>query len=278
MKKKLLLVFSILTVAVLLCSCGKAVEDTSSETNTETVSSATADLPGQVYFGNGVYQVFVNDVFNGDYYIFYDTQSGKTANANTGMGLGFTCEQTDGQVTFHMGSSDDTTVMKMSGEYRRYVGTTEQNDTYTFIWTPEDPETFDATDAGIQRNTDGDTQNPIMNFIGDYSNGRAIMTILPDGNDGAKITVSWAGSVSVTSTWVMSGKCVLDETTLTVAYNDCVETTRIYKEDGSVQSETVEYENGSGKITINLANSNITWTDDQENVAKDYVFTWIVRE
>jgi hypothetical protein len=275
MKKMALTALSVLVIAALACGCAQNGGQTPAQPDASTTASRTEESTGRVYFEKGVYQVYINDEFKGDYYIFYDTESGKTANASTGMGLGFTCEQTDGQVTFHMGGAEETTVMTMSGESGRCVGTTAQNETYTFIRTPEDADTFEATDAGITKNTDGDTQNPIMNFIGDYSNGRAMMTILPSGKDAAKITVKWAGSALDNSTWEMSGPCVIDENTLTVAYTDCVKTNRSYNADGSVQSETVEYKDGSGRITIELENSQITWADDQEDVGADQVFTGV---
>ena len=41
------------------------------------------------------------------------------------------------------------------------------------------------------------SQNPIMNFIGSYSNGRGMMTVTAKGADQATIKVSWSSSAAV---------------------------------------------------------------------------------
>ena len=43
-----------------------------------------------------------------------------------------------------------------------------------------------------------------------------------------------------------------------------------FAEDGSVDSETVVYENGFG--TIHFENDNLFWKDDEEHMADDMVF------
>ena len=120
-----------------------------------------------------------------------------------------------------------------------------------------------------------DTQNPIMNFIGEYASDRILMTVSASGSTGASIKITWAGSVSELEEWTMSGEAVVeDDNKITVHYTDCQKKGMVYNEDGSVASETVEYENGTGTITFIYENSVVTWEDEQEHIADDREFTW----
>ena len=119
---------------------------------------------------------------------------------------------------------------------------------------------------------DEDGQNPVMNFVGPYAADRANMLVEPLGDNGAVVQVSWANSAAEQVVWTMSGP--LDADTLTMEYADCVKTTRVYQSDGSVASETVEYENGTGRILFNGTDSTIAWEDDQENAGDGLVFVF----
>ncbi len=120
-----------------------------------------------------------------------------------------------------------------------------------------------------------DGQNPAMNFIGTYGKDRATIFVETDGQENAKITVSWAGSAFENAEWVMTGK--LDGETLKLDYSDCVKRVLVFKEDGSVESETVEYENGTGTITFQVDDSGATtllWDDAQEHIADGAEFEY----
>lgn len=130
-----------------------------------------------------------------------------------------------------------------------------------------------GTASAAQEYAEEDGQNPVMNFIGIYGCGRATMTVEADGMDGARINVHWASSAFEHGEWNMSGKFDMD--TLTVEYADCVKKDVVYKDEGVIESETIEYENGTGSITFKNANPlAIIWKDDQEHVADDSVFEW----
>ena len=117
-----------------------------------------------------------------------------------------------------------------------------------------------------------DGQNPIMNFIGIYGHDRAtILVEATDAQDGVKCTVTWSSSAAEHSEWVMTGK--FDAETLTVKYNDCVKTDYVFKEDGTVDSETVVYENGEGTLTF-TEDLTLTWDDAVENIADGTVFEY----
>lgn len=132
-----------------------------------------------------------------------------------------------------------------------------------------------ATDSGEEAAAD-DGQNPVMNFIGVYASGRASMKVeAADEQDGVKISVTWSSSAAEHSEWVMTGKFDADK--LTVDYKDCVRTDYVFNEDGSVQSETVVYENGEGTVTFYDGEKlSLTWDDAEEDVAADMVFEYAV--
>ncbi len=118
-----------------------------------------------------------------------------------------------------------------------------------------------------------DGQNPVMNFVGVYGCGRATMLVEADGMDGAKVTVTWGSSAAENAEWVMSGK--FDPETLTVQYTDCVKTVYVWNEQGEIDSETVEYENGEGTITFTDGEAlSLTWDDAQEHIADGTVFEY----
>ena len=130
----------------------------------------------------------------------------------------------------------------------------------------------DAAPAGSEAAAE-DGQNPVMNFIGVYGHDRASIMVEADGMENAKITVTWGGSAAENAEWVMSGK--FDPETLTVQYTDCVKTVYVWNEQGEIDSETVEYENGEGTITFTDGEAlSLTWDDAQEHIADGTVFEY----
>lgn len=141
----------------------------------------------------------------------------------------------------------------------------------------EDAQTADAAEeTALPEVTEEDGQNPIMNFVGIYARDRASIEVgATDQIDGVKITVTWGSSASEHSEWVMTGR--FDTETLTVAYADCVRTDYVFKEDGSVDTETVVYENGTGTITFSDEDGlTLTWDDEMEHMADDMIFDYAV--
>ena len=142
----------------------------------------------------------------------------------------------------------------------------------------ESPAPIEETDAAEADTTEGaaeeDGQNPIMNFIGVYGHDRAsILVEATDAKDGVKFTVNWSSSASEYTEWVMTGS--FDTETLTVKYDDCVKTDYVYNSDGTMQSETVIYENGSGTFTFSDEDGlTLTWADAEEQIADGTVFEY----
>ena len=130
--------------------------------------------------------------------------------------------------------------------------------------------TFENDDARNATASDG--QNPIMNFIGTYTNGRAMITVSCIGNDQAAIHISWASSAFVTSVWEMSGKVESGNEGLSVWYENCTKQTFQYSNDGQLISDDIEYTNGEGCVEFLAADNNLYWYDKVENAGAGYSF------
>lgn len=125
------------------------------------------------------------------------------------------------------------------------------------------------TPAGSEA-AESDGQNPVMNFVGTYGCDRATMIVECKDADEAQFTVTWSSSAATHAEWTMSGK--LDTDKLTVDYTDCVKKEVTFNEDGSVASEDVIYEDGTGTITFSAEDYTLTWDDAKEHVADGMVF------
>ena len=139
-------------------------------------------------------------------------------------------------------------------------------------------EGFTSPDVEVAALTEEDIsgQNPVMNFIGRYYCDRCIMTVATKENSekGAEITVQWGGSAWESAEWRMSGD--LDMETLTIEYDDCVKSEKVYKDEGELESETEIYRNGKGRIIFQsgLGSRNLIWEDDEEHIADGFVFEY----
>ena len=119
---------------------------------------------------------------------------------------------------------------------------------------------------------DPDWQNPVMNFVGQYQCDRAHAQVECFGNDEAWITITWAGSASELARWDIAGR--LDPETMTIEYTGCTKSHVVYNEEGDVESDEPEYEDGTGTIVFN-ENGTFTWHEDQSETGNDMVFEWL---
>ena len=189
-----------------------------------------------------------------------------------------TSEVTKGGITFTMvkaGSTADTPAVKW--EFTEAGTTDYQVDPGTYMVMFESTQkhttgkmTFHITHSEAKTADEGDGQNPTMNFVGTYAKDRCSILVEAQGQNNAKFTVMWGSSAAEHSEWTMSGK--LDTETLTVDYTDCVKKDVVFKEDGTIDTETVIYENGTG--TFKFDGSTLTWTDNNENAADGMVFEY----
>ena len=119
---------------------------------------------------------------------------------------------------------------------------------------------------------DPDWQNPVMNFIGEYQSGRAHALVECWDKQDAWITIEWGSSAWELARWNIVG--TLDLNTLTIPYEWASKVIVVYNEDGEVESEEAEYEDGTGTITFNN-DGTFTWHEDQSEYGTDMVFEWI---
>lgn len=138
----------------------------------------------------------------------------------------------------------------------------------SILYTAEGAETQPQEDQSSQG-----WQNPTMNFIGNYASGRCNIVVSATGKSDAAFYITWSSSAAEHSEWQMSGTLDLD--TLAVHYSNCVKKDVVFKEDGSVEEETVVYENGSGIMQFKDSPIAVIWTDDQEDVASGIVFDYV---
>ena len=94
--------------------------------------------------------------------------------------------------------------------------------------------------------SESDTQNPVMNFVGNYGWNRATVEVSAKDQNTAVFHIHWGSSASEASEWDMSGE--FDPKTTSVYYTDCVKKDMVFNEDGSVKSEEEIYMNGKGTL------------------------------
>jgi len=117
-------------------------------------------------------------------------------------------------------------------------------------------------------------QNPMMNYIGNYSNGRAMMYVSCIGTDQASIVITWSGNVADSSVWTMSGNVTATNEAVTVTYNNCTKESVSYAGDGSNMSNTIEYSDGSGTIEFMADDNKAYWYDSVENASGGVPFSY----
>lgn len=299
MKKRMLFV---LALAVVLCGCGTAVETptnsqtdtteattveettlaetTTVEETTEAPTEATTEAPTEeisetaarsLWFERGVYAVQA-DGAEELYYLFDDETSGRMTDPMDT--LGFTCEQEEGQVIFHMGSADDNTIMAMSeGADGTLIG---ELGGFSYIFAKldgEDPDTFEVTPA-----SDGTSESEIapgtsvattptgeINYSGHYSesiNAKGSVSLTRNEDGSYRGIIRWAGAASEEGQWVFTGTFNAEGT---LTYSDCVMDELSYEEDGSFTVTNI-YTHGNGSITI--TGDTLIWNDNQDKVAE----------
>ncbi len=134
-----------------------------------------------------------------------------------------------------------------------------------------------ATQAQEENNDEAagpqDGQNPVMNFVGIYSTEYSTEALVEaDGAEGAKITVTWAGSPWFHNQTVMSGP--FDPETLTMTFTNATLTEYTYASDATVTEEKTSYTDGKGHAVFNPADNTLTITEEFESGNMDTVYTW----
>ena len=118
-----------------------------------------------------------------------------------------------------------------------------------------------------------DGQNPVMNFVGKYNAGDSIEALVEaEGANGARITVTYAGSPWFRSQTVMSG--VFDAETLAVVFSDATLTEYTYNSQGGVAEETVSYSDGKGRALFHPDDNTLTIIDEFPSGDLETVYSW----
>lgn len=119
-----------------------------------------------------------------------------------------------------------------------------------------------------------DGQNPVMNLVGEYWDSysqRANMTIEAGEGALAKVTIRWGSSAFETSEWRFTG--TFNQDTMEIPYEDCVLVNEVYDMARGEMVETIIYDNGTGKLSIQSDNS-ILWQDNVENAGEHCCFEY----
>ena len=117
-------------------------------------------------------------------------------------------------------------------------------------------------------------QNPLMNYIGNYSNGSAKMFVSCVGLDQASIVITLSDNAADTSVWTMSGNVTATTEAVTVKYNNCTKESVSYAGDGSNMSNTIDYTDGTGEIDFMASDNKAYWYDSQENASGGVPFSF----
>lgn len=136
----------------------------------------------------------------------------------------------------------------------------------------EAPKPTQTPPPAAPEETESDTQNPVMNFVGAYQCERARALVECSGSRGAKVTIEWGSSAWELARWIITGD--LDPDTFTVEYSDCVKSIVTYDDSGELAKEEIEYENGTGSIVFHESGT-FTWHEDQSEYGVDMEFEWV---
>lgn len=120
---------------------------------------------------------------------------------------------------------------------------------------------------------DGSGQNPMMNYIGNYTNGSATMTVSCIGKDEVSITILKENSEDAVK-WSMSGPVSVGDESITVSYDNCVRNYLEYDDKKQVKCIIAEYENGSGTVEFLFSDNNAYWHDGVAGVYEGSAFTF----
>ncbi len=149
-KKILAIVGATTMISALLAGCGCQSSDVVEEIPVDTVE-ATFPTKETAHFTKGVYANYSlssADSAKSYFYIFYDENSGYTADGRNGIGLPFSCVQQDDSIIFHFGGEDDYgMVLNIKSDNNGIISGEFDNDGNELLFEQLeniDPEGFDA--------------------------------------------------------------------------------------------------------------------------------------
>lgn len=235
-------------------------------TATQTSSYNDGSNNSDLWFTKGVYSCQEDDQIT-CYYVFYDDYSGEILDAEEGMGAGFGCEQSKDTVMFHISVASDNTPMEMSRDsYGNIIGNLNGNTMVFKLLEGVAPNEFDPKTYSDNEHSDSDfDSDPYEGFYFDEVSQRASLEIRKsdsyDNNYTYDVTIRWSSSASETTEWTFSGQFsgrgVLN-------YNNCTSTHYVYDSETSKPTETIDYSNGTGYLSISERGdaTGFVWNDD----------------
>ncbi len=127
-----------------------------------------------------------------------------------------------------------------------------------------------STETSGETETAESTIYTLDDYVGTYGAGRPSMVIARGEDGNAMVEIFWSTSAAQHTEWTMSGS--FDPQTLTISYENGVKTVIAYEADGTTETKTVEYEDGTGRIVF-AGDGTATWEDDKEDAGAELVFT-----
>ena len=164
-------------------------------------------------------------------------------------------------------------------EFENGKGYIQINDDWTLTWndeqdpdmsfeplefvTPEAEDTTAAEDTAAAEDTTAAEEGTrkLADFAGEYQSGRCTITVIDEGNNQARIEVTWGGSAFETVAWRMTGD--FDADTMRIRYTDAVKTTVVFDEDGKQTEAKEEYNDGYGRLQF-FGDGTMAWQDEKE--------------
>lgn len=117
---------------------------------------------------------------------------------------------------------------------------------------------------------ENDAETKTNDFCGQYYAGKGNLSITDKGDGNYLIEVIWQNSMAVYDQWTMNAK--YDDASKTLTYSDCEKHEYTLKDNGEIDTDVTEYNDGTGSIKI-VDGSTIMWTDDQDHIADDVPMT-----
>jgi hypothetical protein len=117
---------------------------------------------------------------------------------------------------------------------------------------------------------DEDYVSPAADLPGVYVYERANATV-EIMDDYVFVTLDWANTAAEIVRWTMAG--YLDFDTLTLDYEGSSKAAITFGEDGEVEKEETEYDDGTGTLTFTHDGPAFIWHDDK--TGEEYTFEWV---
>lgn len=115
----------------------------------------------------------------------------------------------------------------------------------------------------------GSTLGSADDLVGEWAEsiaGRGVIEIAKAEDGTYNVLVNWSSSAFEHSAWQMTG---VAGTGAVISYDDC-KLTNIVSESETESTDTVEYENGTGRLF--LEDGNLVWVDEVQHIADGSVF------